>query len=109
MITISDETNEKIRKVLTEIWDQTQNEEVGELLDILERKELYLYHFQETEHAGEGVIEDRFVWAVDSDSARDELEAILDAEEVGWDIDNFECSLVYDQNGDEVVKKVGAE
>lgn len=28
-----------------------------------------LYHFQETEHVGDGVIEDRFVWGVDSDDS----------------------------------------
>lgn len=63
-----------------------------------------LYHFQETEHVGEGVIEDRFVWGVDSDTARDKLAEILADEEVEWDISNFDCWLVYDENGDAVVR-----
>ena len=62
-----------------------------------------LYHFQNDEGAryGEGV-EDRFVWGVDSDTARDNLKKILDDEEIEWNIDDFDCWLVYDEDGNTI-------
>lgn len=99
-VLISDKTSEQLRKVLAEIWDTSRDEETERLLDILEQKEYYLYHFKDTEHG----TDDRFVWAEDSDTARDKLETILFDEDEEIDIDWYECQLVYDTDGDEVKK-----
>ena len=100
-ILISDKTSERLREVLAEIWDNSRDEETEKLLDILEQKEYYLYHFKDTEHNG---TDDRFVWAEDSDTARDKLENILFDEDEEIDIDWYECQLVYDTDGNEVKK-----
>lgn len=99
-ITISDKVNKKICKILEEMWDESRDEETERLLDILQKKEYYLYHFKDTEHG----TDDRFVWAEDSDTAKDKLETILYDEDEESDIDWYECQLVYDTDGNEVTK-----
>lgn len=99
-ITISDKVNEKVCEILEELWDESRDEETERLLDILQKKEYYLYHFRDVCHNQD----DRFVWAEDSDTAKDKLEAILYDEDEEIDIDWYECQLVYDTDGNEVVK-----
>lgn len=99
-ITISDEVNNKVCDILENLWEKSRDEETERLLDILQQKEYYLYHFKDTEHG----TDDRFVWAEDSDTAKDKLETILYDEDEEIDIDWYECQLVYDTDGDEVVK-----
>lgn len=99
-IVISDNTKNKLCEVLEEAWETSRDEETERLLDILEQKEYYLYHFKDTEHG----TDDRFVWAEDSDTAKDKLEVILYDEDEEIDIDWYECQLVYDTDGNEVKK-----
>lgn len=99
-ITISDEVNKKVCEILEELWEQSRDEETERLLDILQEKEYYLYHFRDTEHN----TDDRFVWAEDSDTAKDKLETILYDEDEDIDIDWYERQLVYDTDGNEVTK-----
>lgn len=99
-IAISDEVNKKVCEILEGLWDESRDEETERLLDILQEKEYYLYHFRDTQHNRD----DRFVWAEDSDIAKDKLEAILYDEDEEIDIDWYECQLVYDTDGNEVTK-----
>lgn len=97
-IAITDKTNEKLRKILTEIWDETQNEEVDELLNVLERKEQYLFRFK-NKKTGDYV----YIWSQMDTSAEDEIVELLD------DFADYELDdVVKDIKGNEVVRHMGA-
>lgn len=99
-VLVSDNAKDKLCEILEEAWEDSRDGETERLLDILEQKEYYLYHFKDTEHG----TDDRFVWAEDSDTAKDKLEEILYDEDEEIDIDWYECQLVYDTDGNEVKK-----
>ena len=66
---------------------------------------MILYHAQNNEIAHRSDYpEDRFVWANSLEEAVDKLKAILDEEEMKWDIDEFEFYEVVDEDGN-IVKK----
>lgn len=97
-ITITDKTSEKLREILSEIWDKTQNEEVDELLNILERKEQYLFRFK-NKKTGDCV----YIWSHMDTSAEDEIVKLLD------DFADYELDdVVKDIKGNEVVRHMGA-
>lgn len=97
-ITITDKTNKKLQEILGEIWDETQNEEVDELLNILERKEQYLFRFK-NKKTGDCV----YIWSQMDTSAEDEIVELLD------DFDDYELDdVVKDIKGNEVVRHMGA-
>lgn len=64
-----------------------------------------LYHAQNNEitHYSD-YTEDRFIWATGALEARDKLKTILDAEDMDWNIDDFEIFEVTDEDG-ELIKR----
>ena len=66
-----------------------------------------LYHFQNNEVAHySDYPEDRFIWATGLLEASAKLKAILDQEEIEWDIDEFEGYEVYDEDGNKVQREI---
>lgn len=93
-IILSNKTANKIYGLLEKEWGDNGDESIENIFDILLGKEYTLYGFKNKS----GDI--RFLWATDQDEAEDEFIYEVD------DYDEYECFVVKDNKGKEVVRKV---